>query len=267
MSHHVRTLFAGAVAAMCAACTLLAALDAHEGASGGDVDGGGGGTDANGGVDGGGGDTAVLADGALPASCIGVLRAAATPRDGDYTIDPDGAGPIPPFKVYCAGMDDGGVPREYLTLASPDNYTTYAHGGQCDPCSDYTRTFRKVRLDLGGPTLAIDITDTTFSDGAYAGTSCPANAQACQGPTGTWYASPGSCVAIGDASGTAHVDLSQTGFHVATSRWEPIAASVDGGGDATTSPDGHQVTITGGGYCGTLVPAPAYLHRLAIAHD
>jgi len=45
----------------------------------------------------------------LPASCAEILAGDPTSPDGDYTIDPDGAGAIAPLLVHCDMTSDGGV--------------------------------------------------------------------------------------------------------------------------------------------------------------
>jgi hypothetical protein len=43
-----------------------------------------------------------------PASCRDALERDAGAADGEYAIDPDGRGPLEPFKVYCDMTSDGG---------------------------------------------------------------------------------------------------------------------------------------------------------------
>jgi hypothetical protein len=196
----------------------------------------------------------------LPQSCAEAQAAGAT-ADGTVRIDPDGAGPIHPFDVYCAGMSDAASlepPREYLTLphgpssGEPDaNVTTYVwRGGACD-CPDLVRTFSRIRIHP--QTLTVDP-----SDGRFAGYNRPLLCESrhgsqCGDGMELGWGAPGSCRAAGDASGTATINLRGTPFALAPDvRF--VAAGFGASGRAEVSRDRKTAALSGGGMCGVLVP-------------
>ena len=73
-------------------------------------------------------------------SCLALLTAGAT-TDGTYTIDPDGAGPITPFDVFCDMTTDGGGWTEI--------------------------TLNLARNSLGGTLVAADAGNTDGFDGSH----------------------------------------------------------------------------------------------------
>jgi hypothetical protein len=198
-----------------------------------------------------------------PRSCADV-KASGAVTDDEYLIDPDGAGGVAPFHVYCAGLaDPAKPPREYLSLASgTTNDTKFAGGGYC-ACPDFVRSFTKVRLDPAKRT--VDTTDFTFTTTNRSAT-CDVGKAQCQGPGHSYFASPGSCVTNNDASGMAHLDLTGTELHVA-----PAETYVGEGylpsGTVLFGANRKTATITGGGACGYWAPSPANAFRLALERD
>lgn len=239
------------------------------GAGAGDDPGGGGGGGESGGSGGGGsvGDPVTAADagaGGGPRTCADVRAASGVSADGVYAIDPDGAGPIAAIHVYCAGMEDASsAPREYVELAKGAvNDSVFAGGGYCD-CPAFVRTFTKVRFLPSA--MLLDTSDVTFSTANRDG-ACDTGKTSCQGPSHTFFATPGSCVANDDASGTAHVDLSGTEIHLAAQATFG-AEGFRARGTTSVSADAKHATVTGGGACGYWSPSPAYDNRLTVARD
>jgi serine/threonine protein kinase len=186
-------------------------------------------------------------------------RDAGVHDDGPVRIDPDGAGPLRAFEVYCTHMADaaGLPPREYITLAHGDaagepeaNATRYVWGGgECD-CPDLVRRFSRVRLDLA--TMAIDPTDGTFARYDRARSCEGRQRNHCGEDRDLAWGAPGSCRAAEDASGTASIDLRGTPFALAPSaRFVPTGFRPNG--RATVSGDRKTASIAGGGSCGFMV--------------
>ncbi len=193
------------------------------------------------------------------ANCLDLLTLKGPLVDGTYTLDPDGAGPVKPFAVYCSGMQTP-APKEYLTLVDsaesgmPDsNYVsdgnTVTPGGCTNCSSPFRRQFTRLRVDVA--TLVVDITDITFSfvvdPSIY---SCWVGAG---GVCGAWavgpFASPDDCLAFNSATGKANVDLEGTGFSIDPS----VVFTPTGfrpGGASTFNGPRTTVDVTGGGYCG-----------------
>jgi hypothetical protein len=176
--------------------------------------------------------------------------------DGPIKIDPDGAGSLHPFEVFCAGMASGSE-REYITLAhgestgEPDaNATKYVwSGGSCD-CPDLTRRYSRVRLNP--QTMTIDPNDGTFARYDRPLFCEVQHRSQCGERMELGWGAPGSCRRAGDASGTASIDLRGTSFSLAPNvRFVP--AGFAAAGSATVSKDRKTVALTGGGLCGRMV--------------
>jgi serine/threonine-protein kinase len=202
----------------------------------------------------------VARKGGLPQSCADA-RAGGASSDGTIRIDPDGAGPLHPFEVYCAGMAGGlpsDPPREYLTLAHSaaqgeqnENATTYVwRGGACD-CPDLVRTFFRVRIHPR--TMTIDPTDGTFALYNRPLLCEERHRSQCGESMQLGWGAPGSCRAAGDASGSATINLRGTPFALAPAvRFVPAGFSATG--HAEVSKDRKAAELHGGGMCGALVP-------------
>jgi serine/threonine protein kinase len=195
----------------------------------------------------------------IPRSCTDALRAGRS-SDGIVKIDPDGAGPIRPFDVYCAGMGDGpgsDLPREYLTLAhgeatgEPDaNATRYVWGGSCG-CPDLVLRFTRVRLDPRA--MTVDPSDNAFATYNREQLCEAHDRNHCGERTKLAWGSPGSCRGPDDTSGSASIDLRGTPFALAPSvRF--VAAGFGANGTATLSKDRKTASVVGGGQCGRMVP-------------
>ncbi|MBL8685079.1 MAG: hypothetical protein JNK05_38235 [Myxococcales bacterium] len=103
-------------------------------------------------------------------SCLGVreLRMGSA-TDGEYTIDPDGAGAETPFTVYCADL--ASTPREYLSVDPSRNILRTVDSNtipvtSTNDCGNWDTRWSRVRLliDTRGasPTYAIDAGDFRF---------------------------------------------------------------------------------------------------------
>jgi hypothetical protein len=200
--------------------------------------------------------SAAAGGGAVPRSCAEARRAGVT-SDGPLRIDPDGAGPLRPFEVFCARMAEG-APREYLPLAhregvgEPDaNATKYVWAGGACRCPDLVRRFDRVRLDPGS--MTIDPRDGTFATYDRP-LLCEAQHRShCGDAIDLAWGAPGSCRAAGDTSGSASIDLRGTPFALAPGvRF--VAAGFAAAGSATVSKDRKVATLVGGGLCGSMVP-------------
>lgn len=161
--------------------------------------------------------------------------------DGQYILLNNGRA----FTVYCYDM--AGTPREYISLADTGtdvNFSQYTAGG-ASPGTNVRTTFTKVRVDPS--TLTVDLGDLTFSSstgslrhGGAAVTSMP-------------YATAMSCVAAQNAAGVGNIDLQNTPFQVNDSF--PLGGYLPAGG-AKVSQNNQLVDLSGGGYCGWIMPAP-----------
>ncbi len=180
----------------------------------------------------------------LPASCADIHKQIPKAKDGNYVLYNGNT----IFTVYCYGMS--GTPREYITLAHTGanaNYSQYTAGG-ASPGTNVRTMFTKLRIDPA--TLTVDIGDLTFatstgslnhSGGGTVVTSMP-------------YGVAMSCVGPGDSSGAGNINLQGTPFQVGATFALGGAAPA---GAAVFSAGNQQVNLTGGGYCGSITPAPA----------
>lgn len=206
-------------------------------------------------------DAAVITD----RSCAEVKAHLGTATDGVYSIDPDGLGVLyKPFEVFCAAMASA-TPKEYLELRRTtvppapltSNYGTYVtsvdHGDLMCDCGVLKMVFSKVRIDP--LTLVVDTEDRTFAvftDSAQA--TCWQSKPGCHTDTFVIepsYAIARACVAAGDDSGRANVDLRDMPFHLSgtdSSMFMPTGFAATGTPDI--DPERKQVNLTGGGNCG-----------------
>lgn len=190
--------------------------------------------------------TAVTAiEAARPKSCA-EIKDAASPGpldDGEYLLFVGGSSDRP-WVAYCRGMASD-APTEYLTLhrTTAANFSQYTAGGASPGTSARSR-YTKVRIDFSS--LTIDTSDQTFSEpsgGVHHGdilvTSMP-------------YGVAMSC--DGQPSGTANIDLQGTPFAVARTAF--VVSGAAPSGTAAFSTGDQVVTLTAGGFCGAIQPAP-----------
>ncbi|WIX77427.1 GON domain-containing protein [Amycolatopsis carbonis] len=170
-------------------------------------------------------------------SCAAIRALLPIAGDGNYVLN-TGSHLVP---VYCHDM--AGTPREYITLTAP-NFSQYTAGGATQGTNVRT-TFTRVRIDPA--TLLVDINDVTFA------TSTGSALQSGNFAIGSMpYGVAASCDFA--ASGVGRVDLGGTAFVLAAS-W--VLGGFESRGGATLSADGRSADLAGGGYCGSLTPAPA----------
>lgn len=208
-------------------------------------------------VDGGGADDAGSPDlGPRPMSCAEALSKRQLVQDGPITIDPDGAGPVRPFEVFCRGVGTDSGPLEYLSL--PRSFETgnaavnvsIATGGAACKCGDMTTSFSKVRLRVSDLTVLVH-------DGAFAkisgDTAC---SEACWGNVGPlWphaFGMATACTYTGPP-GRASIDLQGTPFAISDKAvfvmvgWTPS-------GNIEYANERQTAVVTGNGYCGGFGP-------------
>jgi hypothetical protein len=189
-----------------------------------------------------------------PRSCEEARRAGQT-VDGLRAIDPDGSGPLRPFKVYCAAMAsaDGEGAREYLPLAADAgrNSTRFRYGQSTCPCPDLVRRFSRVRL--APATLVVDPMDGTFASYDRPLSCERQHRNQCGESTNLAWGGAGSCRGVGDTSGSASIDLSGTGFVLAPDT-KFVPAGFGAAGSSVFSAERRKAQLSGGGLCGSLVP-------------
>jgi hypothetical protein len=202
--------------------------------------------------------------GALPRSCVDALDVYGPLPDGDYTIDPDGPGPVRPFVVHCAAMSTGS-PKEYLTFArsavtgNPDSNAIVLGGGGACNCASLRRSWTRIAIDVS--TMTIDLSDKTFSspDSPDAQSCWDALSGSCGdagrgSPFGVAY----DCVGMPNATGLASVDLRGTGFSIDPSVVYVVDGFLATGGSAFDQ-GRTRVDATGGGFCGSAHPAGPFV--------
>jgi hypothetical protein len=146
-----------------------------------------------------------------------------------------------PWTATCVGS--GASWKEYLSLTGVNDSQYTKSNGSNTPVRT---TFAKVRIVPA--TAKIDIADQTFSTSTgsldHSGTTV----------TSMPYAVAMDCEGNNSNSGVAHMDLSGTPF-VIIDPFEERGSMPDSTISSTNG--GRQVTITGGGNCGWMAPAPA----------
>jgi cysteine-rich repeat protein len=173
---------------------------------------------------------------AYPVSCAQV----ASTMDGNYTIDPDGAGPHPPFEVYCADLGTS-EPKAYLNLQVTGGGNNYSYWIYTSGGTEATCHYSRVRF-ADVQTLLLDGHDQRFA-------TCVGNS--------TYFAAANwgeaqSCMCGGCTHGTMNIDLTGTPFKIdldGGAGWE-VTGWVQAGGVTRNEGPGIIVEANGGGYCG-----------------
>lgn len=179
----------------------------------------------------------------LPATCQEIAGALPRIADGERTLYL-GHDAARPWTAYCHDM--AGAPAEYLPLVQTGpshNYSQYTVGGAVKGTSVIT-AYTRLRIDPR--TLLVNIADQRFSSssgmlmesGGFSVISMP-------------YGVASNC---GGTTGRGNIDLRGTRFAVT-----PDAFTVGGYmpyGDAAYASGDRVVELSGGGYCGWLVPLP-----------
>jgi hypothetical protein len=187
-------------------------------------------------------------------------------------IDPDAAGSLKPFTVYCKDITTT-QPIEFLTLVNVtnpndatvvstmtgSNISAWAVGTagattcMCSP--NVVRAFTKVRLVLAGSTVSVLIQDHTFSSSNRPNDmplGCDTGSCQAFDPKSESYGVASCCSENAGSQnplGKANVDLRGTPFHVAPGE-TGHRSGFGTAGTTTYSSDRKEVTITGGGSCG-----------------
>lgn len=188
--------------------------------------------------------TAHASDKPRPGSCADIHKQDPKAKDGNYILYNGKT----TFTVYCYDMS--GTPREYITLAQTGanaNFSQYTAGG-ASPGTDVRTMFTKLRIDPA--TLTVDIGDLTFATSTGSLNHSGSGTTVTSMPYGTAM----SCAGPGDTSGAGNINLQGTPFQVAATFAQ---AGFDPGGSAVFSTENQQVNLTGGGYCGWMMPSPA----------
>jgi GON domain len=163
--------------------------------------------------------------------------------DGDYLLLNNGN----LLTVYCGGMST--TPRSYIDLNKTGanvNFSQYTAGG-ASPGTNVRTNFTKVGIDPA--TLQADIGDLAFASSTgsllHSGSTTV---------TSMAYGVAMSCVAPNNAAGVANINLTGTPFRVTSTFATGGAAPA---GTAAVSLGKQVVNLTGGGFCGWMMSAPA----------
>ena len=87
------------------------------------------------------------------ATSCSVIRKYVSSVSGSYVIDPDGAGGLAPFTVYCDMSDKNGVG---MTIISHDSESR-THKQGCDPAGCYSRDIHYTGASLSQPASVASI--------------------------------------------------------------------------------------------------------------
>lgn len=106
-------------------------------------------------------------------SCLETLQQGGQRADGRYLIDPDGAGGVPAFHVFCDMTEDGGGWTLLATLRTTNAYearASYAgwsddwwaadHGDAADPAQAFANHDTRKFRSLVGPALVLRASTT-----------------------------------------------------------------------------------------------------------
>jgi len=179
-------------------------------------------------------------------------------KDADLIIDPDADGPVPPFSVFCHGME-GPEPLEYLDLPHTDatgfpnmNIAMFSKPGD-DNCAcpdSLSSSFPMVRFRVSDLTVLVE--DRTFAV-FLSDPTCHIAQGTCEGEH-MGFGEAADCRGAGIATGKAEIDLGDTPFHISPSA-QFAAFGYTATGSVDISTDRKRASVTGGGFCGGYGPA------------
>jgi len=179
-------------------------------------------------------------------------------KDDTLIIDPDNDGPVPPFSVFCYGME-GPEPLEYLELPHTDatgfpnmNTSTFSKPGD-DNCAcpdSLSSSFPRVRLRVSDLTVLVD--DRAFAV-FLSDPTCHIAQGTCEGEH-MGFGEAADCRGAGIFTGRAEIDLGDTPFHISPAALF-AAFGYTAGGSVDISKDRKHASVTGGGFCGGYGPA------------
>lgn len=176
-------------------------------------------------------------------TCQAVHNTQPQAPDGEYLLLNNGN----LLTVYCGGMST--TPRSYIDLSKTGtnvNFSQYTAGG-ASPGTNVRTSFTKVGINPA--TLQADIGDLAFASSTgslrHAGSTTV---------TSMPYGVAMSCIAPNNAAGVANINLTGTPFKVTSTFATGGAAAA---GTAAVSRSMQVVNLTGGGFCGWMMSAPA----------
>jgi hypothetical protein len=193
-----------------------------------------------------------VASAAMPAptSCAGVRALHPGATDGTYTLAPTGqAGPR--LRLMCVGLAaPAAMPRLFLLLrrtGDGENFSQFTAGGTISG-TDVVTSYTALALDptpvsTSPLTFRVNIADQTFAT-STGGACCIGTEQITSMP----YGVAADCNAPGSATGVANIDLTGTGFHVASSQTFAVQGFEAMGSTIQLRP--RIVDLSGGGFCG-----------------
>jgi hypothetical protein len=197
------------------------------------------------------------ASASTPASCAAVKASNAGATDGSYTLAP--AGPTGPrASLFCGNMASAtSAPTLFLVLqrtGSGQNFSQFTVGGTISGTTVVT-SYTAIRLDptpvsTSPVTFRANIADQTFA--TTTGSAC------CLGPehiTSMPYATAADCNTPFSATGVADIDLTGTGFVLASSQTFTVGGFEAAGSTIRVNP--QIAVLSGGGFCGFNAPTGA----------
>ena len=189
-----------------------------------------------------------------PASCADVKARVPGAHDGTYTLAP--AGPAGPhLRLVCSGLAAPAAPRLFLMLERTGdgvNFSQFTSGGTIAGTNVVT-SYTGLALDptpvsTSPVTYRVNITDQTFAT-STGGACCIGTEVISSMP----YGAAADCNTPGSESGLANIDLTGTGFHIASPQGFGVQGFEAMGTMIRIRP--QIVTLSGGGFCGWNAPS------------
>jgi hypothetical protein len=166
---------------------------------------------------------------APPKTCADVASRDPSAKDGEYKLN-CGNGTA---TFWCHDLRTH--PKEFLSLVQP-NYASYKNGA--DEQFVVNTTYGRIRISPC--TFRVDVTDQTFASTTDSRNPAP------QPPVFMLYSAAASCD-VGEAAGTAQIDLSGTPFYI-NDVFVSRGCACDG--SAIFDKTHQKAAITGTGFCG-----------------